>query len=118
MPQAGDTVPWLVLLLIGAGGCAAIADKSDYHRHSMSELREDRRSPGILLFEASSSPQFPADSDAAEAARMEWLEAWMKRMGHCPDGWEILSRSKIDPGEVHARRRDLRYRLKCAETAY
>lgn len=108
---------WLlmVMLLAGAGGCAAVEDKADYHRHTMSDLREDWRRPGILLFEASSSSLYPADSEAAEGIRMEWLAAWMKRLGFCPAGWEVLSRAEIDPGEVHARRHDLRYELKCTE---
>lgn len=105
------------LPLAGAGGCAAVDDKTDYHRHTMSDLREDWRNPGTLLFEASSSSLYPADSDAAEEIRMEWLAAWMKRTGYCPAGWEVLSRSKIEPGEVHARRHDLRYELQCAEPA-
>lgn len=112
------TLPaWMILPLVALGGCAAIEDRSDYHRHSMSDLREDWRRPGILLFEATSSGLYPADSEAAEAARMEWLAGWMKRTGHCPAGWEILSRTPIDPAEVHARRHDLRYELRCTEQA-
>ncbi len=96
-----------------ASGCAALDDKTDFHRHTMSDLREDWRRPGILLFEASSSPQFPADSEAGEQERMAWLAGWMRRGGYCPAGWEILSRSKIDPAEVHSRRHDLRYEVRC-----
>lgn len=106
----------LVLPLGGAAGCAAIEDQSDYHRHSMSDLREDRRNPGRLLFEATASSQFPADSATAETVRMEWLAAWMKRSGSCPEGWEILSRRPIDPAEVHARRHDLRYEIRCTQS--
>lgn len=108
---------WTILPLLALAGCAAIEDRSDYHRHSMSDLREDWRRPGILLFEATSSGLYPADSEAAEAARMEWLAGWMKRTGHCPAGWEILSRTAIDPAEVHARRHDLRYEVRCMEEA-
>jgi hypothetical protein len=106
---------WLSLwLAIGAtSGCTSLSDQSDYHRHSMSDLREDWRRPGILLFEATSSGQFPADSESGEAARMKWLAGWMKRSGHCPDGWEVLSRAPIDPAEVHSRRHDLRYEVRC-----
>lgn len=103
-----------ILLLAAMAGCASLHDKSDYYRHSMSDLREDWRQPGTLQFEATSSSQFPADSEAAEAVRMDWLAAWMARAGHCPDGWEVLSRSEIDRAEVHARRHDLRYRVRCA----
>jgi len=103
--------PFLAVLV--ATGCAAWDDKTDYHRHTMSDLREDWRRPGILLFEASSSTQFPADSEAGEQERMTWLAGWMKRGGYCPAGWEILSRSKIGPAEVHVRRHDLRYEVRC-----
>jgi hypothetical protein len=106
-----------VVALGGLAACTAMTDKTDYHRHSMSDLREDWRQPGVLLFEASTSSQFPADSEAGEAARMEWLAAWMKRAKACPDGWEVLSRNPIDPAEVHARRRDLRYEVRCTGTA-
>jgi hypothetical protein len=107
----------MTVLLLGSAGCAALEDKTDYERHTMSDLREDWRRPGTLLFEATSSSMYPADSDAAEAVRMEWLAGWMKRTGYCPAGWEVLSRSPIPPGEVHARRHDLRYELKCVEPA-
>lgn len=107
----------LALPLAAVAGCTAIEDKSDYHRHSMSDLREDRRTPGQLLFEATTSSQFPADNASAETVRMEWLATWMKRSGSCPQGWEILSRSAIDPAEVHARRHDLRYEIRCTEAA-
>lgn len=105
---------FLTSLLLGTGGCAVLDDQSDYHRHAMSDLREDRRQPGVLLFEATSSGQYPADSEPAEAVRMEWLAGWMKRGGYCPDGWEVVSRSVIPPAEVHARRHDLRYEVRCA----
>lgn len=107
----------LTALLLGAGGCAAIDDKTDYHRHTMSDLREDWRQPGVLFFEATSSSQYPADSASAETVRMAWLAGWMKRGGYCPDGWEVISRSVIPPAEVHMRRHDLRYEVRCAEAA-
>jgi hypothetical protein len=105
----------LAALAAALAACAGPGDRSDYHRHSMSDLREDWRRPGVLLFEASTSSLYPAESAAAEATRMEWLAAWMKRSGYCPAGWQVLSRSAIDPGEVHARRHDLRYELACTE---
>lgn len=103
----------LGLLLLAVTGCAAVNDNADFQRHSWSDLREDRQQPGVLVFEASTSSLYPSDSDAAEAKRMEWLAGWMKRSDYCPAGWEILSREAIDPREVHARRHDLRYKVKC-----
>jgi len=107
----------LALPLGGVPGCAAIEDQSDYHRHSMSDLREDPRNPGRLLFEVTTSSQYPAGSATAETVRMEWLATWMKRSGSCPDGWEIRSREPIDAAEVHARRHDLRYEIQCTQAA-
>jgi hypothetical protein len=113
--RPGAILLLMLVFLHGPAGCAPAGDRTDFHRHSMSDLREDWRRPGILLFEASSSSLFPADSESAEEIRMEWLAAWMKRTGHCPAGWELISRSDIDPGEVHARRHDLRYELRCVD---
>lgn len=117
MSPGSNAALFLSCLLLGTGGCAALDDQTDYHRHTMSDLREDWRQPGILLFEATSSSQYPADSEPAEAVRMEWLAGWMKRGGHCPDGWEVGPRSVIPPAEVHMRRHDLRYEVRCAEAA-
>ena len=103
----------LAAALVLLTGCEALHDKTDYHRHSMSSLRESRTEPGILVFEATTSSLYPADSEAGEAERMVWLEGWLDRLNFCPDGYEILSREKISPMEVNAYRHDLRYRLQC-----
>lgn len=97
-------------------GCQAMEDKTDYYRHSMSSIEESRTEPGILIFEASSSAQFPPDTPAGEAERMKWLEGWLKRLKACPDGYEVVSREKIDAAEVNAYRHDLRYRVRCTAT--
>lgn len=118
MPTRRARMPSIMLpLALCLGSCAAVDDHRDYERHSMSDLREDWRRPGTLLFEATTSARYPADGETAEAVRMDWLAGWMKRSGHCPGGWEILSRTAIDPSEVHARRHDLRYELRCLEAA-
>ena len=104
----------VLLLFLGlSAGCDMMHDKSDYQRHTMSDLREDWRRPGVILFEADASSLYPADSAEAEAVRMEWLAAWMKLSGNCPAGWTVVSRAPIDPSEVHARRHDLRYEVEC-----
>ena len=106
-----------VLAVVTLAGCEAIEDKTDYHRHTMSSLRESRTEQGILIFEATTSALYPADSDAAEQTRVAWLEAWLKRLNFCPSGYDMLSREKIDPMEVNAYRHDLRYRVQCKAVA-
>lgn len=104
----------LVALLLVLGGCAAVEDRTDYHRHSMSDLREDWQRPGIFIFETTTSGLYPADSAEGEAKRMEWLGGWMKRLGYCPAGWEILDRYPVPPAEQRGARHDLRYDVRCA----
>lgn len=107
---------WRCLLAAGflfAGGCAAMDDRADYHRHSMSDLREDWQRPGTFVFDTTTSSLYPTDSEAAEATRMEWLAGWMKRLGHCPAGWEVLGRQEIPLAQRHGARHDLRYDVRC-----
>ncbi len=109
--------PLLALVLCWTFGCAGVAEQNDYQRHSMSDFQEDWAQPGVFVFEASTSPEFPADSESAEMVRMEWLAAWLKRSNHCPAGWEPISREAIPPAEVHPRRRNLRYQVRCSTAA-
>jgi len=44
---------------------------------------------------------------------MEWLQSWLDRQGLCPDGYEIISREPIGPGQPNFHDMDLRYLLKC-----
>ena len=111
--QRGLLAFCLVLGFGALSGCAALEDRADYHRHSMSDLREDWQRPGIFVFDATTSSLYPADSDEAEAKRMEWLAGWMKRLGYCPSGWEILARAPIPPEQQHGARHDLRYDVRC-----
>lgn len=107
----------LLCLLAGVAGCTALEDRADYNRHSMSDLREDWQRSGVFLFEASTSSLYPADSAEAEAQRMEWLAGWMKRLGYCPSGWEVLDRRPIPPAEQRGARHDLRYDVRCLGAA-
>jgi hypothetical protein len=115
-PLARPSLPrtlGLAACLLGLAGCAALEDRTDYHRHTMSDLREDWQRPGIFLFDTTTSSLYPADSDEAEAKRMEWLAGWMKRLGYCPSGWEVLERYPVPPEDQRGARHDLRYEVRC-----
>lgn len=103
----------LALPLLSLAGCEALDEKGDYYRHSLSSFGNSRTEPGVLVFEATTSSLYPADSAEAEAQRVEWLEGWLKQTRSCPAGYEVLSREPIDPAEVNPQRHDLRYRIRC-----
>ena len=109
--------PLLAVVLCWSYGCAGMAQQNDYQRHTMSDLQEDWQRPGVLLFEASTSAEYPADSEAAETVRMEWLATWLRRSNLCPAGWSVISRAAIPSAEVHPRRRNLRYEVQCRAAA-
>jgi hypothetical protein len=106
----------IAALLILLAACA-LEEKSraDFDRHQMSLLEVSRQDDSILIFEAQTSGAFPEGSAEAEATRMEWLQGWLDRQGYCPDGYEILSRRKLGPGDINFHDMDLRYALRCKE---
>lgn len=104
----------LVLFTVLLSGCA-MEEKSraDFERHNSSILRTSYQDESMLVFEAKAGAAYPTDSEAAEAVRMEWLQSWLDRQGLCPDGYEIISREPIGPGQPNFHDMDLRYLLKC-----
>lgn len=103
-----------VLLAILISGCAMEEkSRSDFERHNNSILTSSYQDQSVLVFEAKAGAAYPADSEAAEALRMEWLQAWLDRQGLCPDGYEIVSREPIAAGQPNFHDMDLRYLLKC-----
>jgi hypothetical protein len=116
IPPARPALPRTLALaacLLVFAGCAALEDRTDYHRHTMSDLREDWRQPGIFHFDTTTSSLYPADSEEAESKRMAWLAGWMKRLGYCPAGWEVLDRYPVPPEDQRGARLDLRYEVRC-----
>ena len=103
----------LGIVLLAQGCESTLHDPGEYHRHSMSGLREDPRDAEVLWFEVKTDSLYPESSEVAEAERMEWLQAWLDRRGLCPYGYDVVSREPIDRGEVNPYGFNLRYRLKC-----
>lgn len=99
-------------LFLNAVFCAVAActATSEYDRHQMSALRAVDEG---LVFETRTSTDYPADSEAAEQARYQWIQSWLDVKGYCPDGFEIVERTTISPEELNPYRYNLRYRLKC-----
>jgi len=104
----------VVMALVLMSGCAMEEQsRADFERHNSSILRTSYQDESMLVFEAKAGAAFPADSESAEAMRMGWLEDWLDRRGLCPDGYEIISRDPIAPGQPNFHDMDLRYLLKC-----
>ena len=104
----------LVLAAVLASGCA-MEEKSrgDFERHNNSILRTSYQDESVLVFEAKAGAAYPADSEPAEAVRMEWLQAWLTQRGLCPNGYEIVGREPIPPGQPNFHDMDLRYLVRC-----
>lgn len=95
-------------------GCAG-AGEHDYDRHRLSRIGISPADPGAYLYEAKIDPKYPADSAAAEAIRMEWLDDWMERRQFCAEGYEVVERRAFEPGESNLYGSDLRYVVKCVD---
>ncbi|CAN5212412.1 hypothetical protein BH24PSE2_BH24PSE2_02360 [soil metagenome] len=100
------------LLVAVLAGCAG---ERDYDRHRMSRIGTTASDPGAWLYEAQIDPKYPAESAAAEAMRMEWLDDWMERGQYCADGYEVVERREFAADEPNPYGSDLRYLVKCAD---
>ena len=97
-------------------GCAAMHESADFDRHTMSNIWRSHADDTRLIFDADLNDKYP-DDEAGEAARRQWLTAWMEARGYCPQGFEILERRRYRPGEFNRYNRDLRYELRCTVAA-
>lgn len=112
----GILYPAILSLVAVLAGCAMEQQsRADFERHNQSILRDSYAEPGMLVFEAKAGAAFPADSQSAEATRIQWLESWLTQRKLCPTGYEVLSREAIGAGEPNFHDMDLRYRLRCSE---
>ena len=96
------------LLLAGCGP----GGKLLHDRHSMSRLYV-AEGGDELVFEASVSPEYPADSDAGEQVRLQWITMWLEQRDLCPGGYDVVDRRRIGSAADNPYWHDLRYRLRC-----
>lgn len=66
-----------------------------------------------IIFEASTGPDYPADSELAEEERRRWISQWLDRSDTCPNGFTIVDRVRIGDAADNPYRHDLRYTLRC-----
>lgn len=104
----------LTLLLAGCGGMRSIHDSPDFYRHSYSQLSKPLEGGDFYWFDVKLTPEYPADSEAAEAVRMGWLSAWLETRKTCVNGYEIVEKRPFDFLEHNPAQYDLRYKVRCS----
>jgi len=67
-----------------------------------------------LWFDVQLTPEYPGESEAAEAQRMVWLQAWLDNRKMCANGYEIFERREFDFMEHNPAQYDLRYKVRCS----
>jgi hypothetical protein len=104
-------------LALALAGCAGMHDSPDFERHSNSQLTVPHERDDVVYFDVKLSANYPDRDAAAEAKRMEWLQAWLDFKGLCPNGYEIVNRREFRFEELNAGRYDLRYEVACTTEA-
>jgi hypothetical protein len=108
---------WFALVVLLATGCSTDLHQSpDYYRHSLSQLSAPMDGGDYLWFDVMLTPEYPDNNEAAEAARMQWLTAWLATRKICANGYSIIERRPFDFMENNPARYDLRYKVQCAVT--
>jgi hypothetical protein len=103
-----------VLCTVLVAGCPhSIHDSADYYRHSYSQLSEPMAGGDYLWFDVKLTPEYPEGSEAAEAARMQWLASWLEVRKLCTSGYKVLERREFEFMEHNPARYDLRYKVQC-----
>lgn len=95
------------------GGCEAMHDSPDFARHSYSQISSPLQGGDYYWFDVKLTAELPADSDSAEAVRMQWLESWLLQRRVCDQGYDILERRPFEFLEHNPARYDLRYKVRC-----
>ena len=104
----------ILVLVVLVAGCSGTPTRSpDFDRHRYSELVQPRDHPDRIYFDVIFSPDFPADDPAADAARMEWLQGWLKLRHLCPTGHDVVVRRPFDFLEDNPGRFAQRWEIRC-----
>ncbi len=100
------TTAAVLVLVVGCAGDSSF----DRHNKSRLWLTQDGKE---LYFDATVSQAYPDQDKVAEAARMSWLQDWLKLRKYCGEGYNVTERRKIRDDEYNPQRHDLRYRIEC-----
>jgi len=108
-----------ILPLLVLAGCAAdVLDKSaDFDRHRYSRLVQPYDKPDKIYFDVLFSGDYPADDPVAEAARMDWLQAWLTQRRLCASGHEVALRRPFDYLEDNPAGYQQRWEIRCVSPA-
>jgi len=103
----------ILLILTGCSAMESLHESPDYYRHSLSQLSKPMEGGDFYWFDVKLTPEYPGASDAAEAARMDWLSTWLESRKACTNGYEIVERREFDFLEHNPAQYDLRYKVQC-----
>lgn len=114
------TLRALRLLMIAAmlctgAACSSLHESADFERHRYSQLVQPVTRPGLIFFDIRFSPAYPADDPDGDAARAEWLDAWMKQRGLCGHGYDVVERRPFDWLEDNPAGYDQRWEIHCRD---
>jgi hypothetical protein len=101
----------LIFAILSA--CASINNSPDFARHRYSQIVEPYDRDDVLYFDVTFSPDLPDDDAVAEQTRMKWLEGWLEQRKMCANGYEIVSRHRIETLDYNPAHHDVRYEFKC-----
>jgi hypothetical protein len=100
-------------VLFVVAGCAELYESKDYIRHTNSTLLDGIDGSDMLQFQAKAGSEFPENDPNAEALRISWLEAWLRQLKKCQDGYTVIKRRPFGFAEYNPAGYDLVYELQC-----
>lgn len=106
----------IVALVVMTGGlfaCESMHNSKDFDRHALSQLSAPLDGGDFYWFDVKLTADMPGEDELAEAARLQWLGAWLQGRNLCVNGHEVVERRAFEFLEHNPARYDLRYKVAC-----